>query len=105
MIPLDYDDIIHDQAFNNSFHQKIVSLQYNTALAMAVTIRVRSREKNINNLIKNPFNKDAGTENCFFLKIHKTQCSTYIFVITHNLIANTYNIHHIYVKHQFFKSS
>ena len=88
MIPLDYGDIIHDQAFNNSFHQKKESLQYNTALAMADAIRVRSRGKNINNLIKNPFSKDAGLENCFFLKIYKNQCSTYIFVVTHNLIAN-----------------
>ena len=45
MTPLDYGDIIHDQAFNNSFHQKNESLQYNTALAMADAIRVRSREK------------------------------------------------------------
>ena len=27
---LDYGDIIYDQAFSNSFHQKIESLQYNT---------------------------------------------------------------------------
>ena len=31
---LDYGDIIYDQAFNNSFHQKIESLQYNAALAI-----------------------------------------------------------------------
>ena len=31
---LDYGDIIYDQAFNNSFHQNIESLQYNAALAI-----------------------------------------------------------------------
>ena len=28
---LDYDDIIYDQTFNGSFHQRIVSIQYNSA--------------------------------------------------------------------------
>ena len=43
---LDYGDIIYDQAFNNSFHQKIESLQYNAALAITGTIRGTSKEKN-----------------------------------------------------------
>ena len=42
---LDYGDIIYDQAFNNFFHQKIESLQYNPALAITVAIRGTSREK------------------------------------------------------------
>ena len=36
---LDYGDIIYDQAFSNSFHQKIESLQYNTASGITVAIR------------------------------------------------------------------
>ena len=47
---LDYGDIIYDQDFNSSFHQKIESLQYNTALAITGTIRGTSREKK---MIKN----------------------------------------------------
>ena len=35
---LDYGDIIYDQAFNNSFHQKNESLQYNAALAITGAI-------------------------------------------------------------------
>ena len=35
---LDYN-IIYDQAFNNSFHQKIESLQYNAVLAITGAIR------------------------------------------------------------------
>ena len=42
---LDYGDIIYDQAFNNSFHQKIESLQYNAALPITGAIRGTLREK------------------------------------------------------------
>ena len=48
-IHLDYGDIIYDQAFNNSFHQKIKSLQYNAALDFTGAIRGTSREKIIKN--------------------------------------------------------
>ena len=41
---LDYGDIIYDEAFNNSFHQKIESLQHNAALAITGAIRGTSRE-------------------------------------------------------------
>ena len=37
--------INYDQGFNNSFHQKNESLQYNAALAITGTIRGTSREK------------------------------------------------------------
>ena len=36
---LDYGDIIYDQAFNKSFHQKNEFLQYNAALAITGAIR------------------------------------------------------------------
>ena len=31
---LNYDDVIYGKVFNGSFHEKLKSLQYNTALAM-----------------------------------------------------------------------
>ena len=37
---LDYGDIIYDQAYNLSFHQKLESIQYNAALAITGTIRL-----------------------------------------------------------------
>ena len=46
---LDYGDIIYDEAFNNSFHQKTESLKYNAALAITGAIRGTSREKIIKN--------------------------------------------------------
>ena len=35
---LNYSNMIYDQAFNNFFHQKITSLQYNAALAISGAI-------------------------------------------------------------------
>ena len=42
---LDYGDVIYDQHYNNSFHQKLESIQYDAALAITGAIRVSSREK------------------------------------------------------------
>ena len=41
----DYCDVIYDQHYNNSFHSKLQSLQYNAALAITSVIRGSSREK------------------------------------------------------------
>ena len=42
---LDYGDVIYDQAYTASFHQKIESVQYNSVLAITGTIRGTSKEK------------------------------------------------------------
>ena len=42
---LDYRDIIYDKVFNESFHAKLESLQYNAALATTGAIRGSSTEK------------------------------------------------------------
>ena len=42
---LDYGDIIYDQTFNESFLQRIESIQYNAAVAITGAIRVTSSEK------------------------------------------------------------
>ena len=42
---LDHGDIIHDQAYNFAFHQKLESFQYNASLAITVTSRETSRGK------------------------------------------------------------
>ena len=44
---LDYGDVLYDQAFNNSFHAKMESIQYNACLAITGAIRGTSREKNL----------------------------------------------------------
>ena len=47
---LDYGDIIYDQTYNTSFHQRLESLQYNAALAITGAIRGTSKEKLYNEL-------------------------------------------------------
>ena len=42
---LDYGDVIYDRAFNESFHQRLESIQYNAAIAITGTIRRTSSEK------------------------------------------------------------
>ena len=42
---LDYGDILYDQVFNNSFHDRLESIQYNACLAITGAIRGTSREK------------------------------------------------------------
>ena len=41
---LDYRDIIYDQTINESFHQRIESIQYNAAIAITGAIRRTSSE-------------------------------------------------------------
>ena len=41
---VDYGDIIYDQAYNLSFHQKLESIQYNAALALTLAIKGSPRE-------------------------------------------------------------
>ena len=43
---LDYGDVIEDRDFNESFHQRLESIQYNVAIAIAGAIRGRSFSKN-----------------------------------------------------------
>ena len=45
----DYSDIVDDQAYNASFHQKLKLLQYNASLAITAAIRDTSREKYMKN--------------------------------------------------------
>ena len=47
---LDCRDIIYDQAYNVSFHEKLESVQYNSALAITGAIRGTSTEKLYNEL-------------------------------------------------------
>ena len=42
---LDYGDILCDQTFNNSFRERLKSIQYNGTLAITGAIRGNSREK------------------------------------------------------------
>ena len=51
---LDYGDILYHQAFNNSFHDRLESIQYNACLAITGAIRGMSREKLYQELGRTP---------------------------------------------------
>ena len=55
---LDYGDVIYYRAFNESFHQRLKSIQYNVAIAITGTIRGTSSEK---------FLQELELENYFIL--------------------------------------
>ena len=108
---LDCGDIIYDEDFNNSFHQKIESLQYNAALAITGAIRGTSRERIYQELgLQSLQQRRWYRKLCFFVKIYKSQCPKYLFDIIPQSncqyrTRNAQNICHINVKHQFFKNS
>ena len=47
---LDYVDILYDQAFNSSFHDRLESVQYNACLAITAAVRGASKEKFLESL-------------------------------------------------------
>ena len=49
-----YGDVIFDEAFNKSFHQRLEPIQYNAAMAIIGDIRGTSEEKLIRNLVLSP---------------------------------------------------
>ena len=77
---LDYGDVLYDQAFNNSFHTKMESIQYSACLAVTGAIRGTLREKIYQKL---------GLESlqlcclyikfCLFYKVFKNEHPKYLF--------------------------
>ena len=85
---LDYGDIIYNQAYIFSLHQKLESIQYNAALAITGAIRERSREKiyyefGFESLVSRRWHCNL----CCFYKVLKTQSPRYLF----NVIPTAYH--------------
>ena len=108
---LDYGDVLYDQAFNNSFHAKMESIQYNACLAITGAIRGTSREK---------IYQELGLESlqlrrwyrklCLFYKVFKNEHPKYLFHLipvrcTSYATRTESNIPLIKTKHNFFKNS
>ena len=73
---------MYDQAYNGSFHQKLDSIQYNTALAITGAIRGTSKEKLYDELGLETLEKRKWyTKLCCFLKIFKYKCPKDLFNI------------------------
>ena len=106
---LDYGDVIHDQHYNNSFHQKLESMQYNAALAITGAIRGSSREKLYQELgLESLKQRRWFRKLCYFFKITKNQSPKYLFDkipttrTAYRTRNNIGNIPRFNVKHIFF---
>ena len=76
---LDYGDIIYDQTFNESFHQRIESIQYNAAIAITGAIRGTSSEKLYQELgLESLRSRRWLRKLCLFYKIYKNK-SEFLF--------------------------
>ena len=77
---LDYGDIIYDQTFNESFHQRIESVQYNAAIAIAGAIRGISSKKLCQELGLKSFRFRRWLRKlCLFYKIYKIESPSYLY--------------------------
>ena len=91
---LDYGDIIYDRAYNESFHQKLESIQYNAALAITGAIRGTSRAK---------LYQELGLESLQKRRWYRKLCKLSI-----RRAYNTRNIDYIpcfNTRHNFFRNS
>ena len=70
--PLDYEDVIYDRAFNESFQNKLESVQHDAALAITEAIRGSSREKLYQELgLESPKSRRWYRKLCLFFKLKK----------------------------------
>ena len=108
---LDHGDILHDQAYNASFHQNLEKIQYNVCIAITVAIRCTSKEK---------IYQELGSESletrrwfrklCCFFKILKNKLPDYLFRIipqrsSSYITRNSDEIPLFKTKHNFYKNS
>ena len=107
---LDYGDILHDQKFNNSFHENLESIQYNAALAITGVIRGSSRETFYQELgFKSLQQQRWYRKICLFYRMMKNQSPKYLFELiptARQVYMTRYNksIPLLNVKHDYFKN-
>ena len=108
---LDYGDIIYDQAYSTSFHQKLELLQYNACLTITGAIRGTSREKLYEELGLESLQLGRWFRKLFFFyKLFNSEHPNYLFKLIPLRSSNyvTRNIHNILLlktRHTFFKNS
>ena len=77
---LDYGDIIYDQSYDTSFHQRLESPQYNAALAVTGAICDTSKEKLYNELgLESLQNRRCYRKLSFLYKVVANQSLSYLF--------------------------
>ena len=108
---LDYGDIIYEQAFNSSFHEKLEPIQYNASLAITGAIRGTSREKLYNKLGFELLHATRWYRKlCYFYEFYVFKQPEYLF----NLIPwrtpnyrtkKADDVPYFNIRHNFFKNS
>ena len=106
---LDYGDILYDQAFNNSFFDRLESIQHNACLAITGAIRGMSREKLYQELGLESLRLQRYYRKLYlFYKVFKNEHPQYLFHLipmTHSSHTSK-NVHNIPIfKNSFFPSS
>ena len=77
---LDYGDVIFDQAYNNSFHETLESLQYNASLATTGAIMGTAKEKLYQELgLESLQHRRWFRTLCTFYKIFQNQSQRYLY--------------------------
>ena len=78
-----YGDVIYDRAFNESFHQRLESIQYNAAIAITGTIRGTSSEKLFQELGLETLKSRRWFRKLYlFYKILHSKSPSYLFKLT-----------------------
>ena len=108
---LDYGNILYDQAYNMSFHQKLESIQYNACLAITGAIRGTSKENlyqelGLESLQLRRWYRKLG----MFYKISKSKSPQYLFKLIPEkrpsyVTRNADNIPRFNIKHNFYENS
>ena len=87
---LDYGDVIYSRAFNESFYQRLESIQCNAAIAITGTIRGTSSEKRFQGLGFETLKSRRWFKKLYlFYKILHSQSPSYLF----NLIPENKNLY------------
>ena len=108
---IDYGDVIFDQAYNKSFHEKLENFQYNASLAITGAIRGTSKEKLYQELgFESLQHRRWFRKLCTFYKIFKNQSPRYLYELlpiktTPHNTRSSINLPLFHIRHNFFKNS
>ena len=109
---LDYCDVIYDKVFNESWHKKFESAQYNAALAITGAIRGTNTEKLYQTLgLESLRTRRKFRRLSLFYKIYNDQSPLYLYNLIPAKTPGNYPLRNIKeiltikVKHKFFENS
>ena len=107
---LDYGDVIFDQAYNNSFHETLESLQYNASLATTGAIMGTTKEKLYQELgLESLRHRRWFRTLCTFYRIFQNQSQRYLYELlplqaTFHSNKSSRNISLFHFKQKFFRN-